>query len=356
MSQLTTLVDAATPLDRIALLPKVELHCHGWAVVDPEILAELRDRGFETPITPGELATLTPTGTFEEFVEWHRRLKPLRRNFEALKVVLAIHVERLKRQQVKYAEIMQGTSPIDLGDPPLPDNTSVMIDKMRQLRALTNSVGGGQTQVEFTIGCTTRGRPEVFERWVEPLIAMYEAGVIVGLAWGGLDEGHALHPHARSLAALHEAGIPMEIHAGEWDGPQRIHEAIEEGFASRIGHGIAAFQDPYLLDLLKERQIHLELCPTSNACTGVVPSMEEHPLREALELGLNFSINTDDPGTFACTVESEYRLAAEKFGFSEDDLLHVTANAMASLFPRRFGSNAGDAEALARAASRSRRS
>ena len=327
--------DEETPFDLIARLPKAELHCHGWAALDPAILALIRDQGHEIPITPEALAALTPARTFSEFTAWHQALKPLRRNFGALKILIEAHVQRLRAQNVAYAEIMLGTSPLDRGDPPLPDDTSVMVDKMRQLRELANSVGAGQTSVEFTIGLTSRASLELTEKWIRPLIEMYRAGVIVGITWVGLDEGGPVAPLAPVFVGLKEAGLPFEIHAGEFDGPRRVREAIEEGFADRIGHGIATFQDQYLLDLIKERQIHLELCPTSNVRTGVVPSIEEHPLRRALELGLNFSINSDDPGTFACSVESEYRLAADIFGFSEADLLQVTANAMGSRFRRQ---------------------
>lgn len=324
-------------MDFVARVPKAELHCHGWAVVDPAILTAIRDRGHNIPISPEDLSAATPTTTFAEFTRWHRTLQPLRTNFEAFKVALQIHVDRLKLQNVTYAEIMFGTSPLGLNQGLVPDDAAVMIGKMQDLQALANGTGTGDpaTQVEFMISLTTKQTLEITEAWVKPLIQMYEAGAIVGITWVGLDQGGPIAPLAECFGRLHEAGVPFTIHAGEFGGPERVWEAIEQGHATRVGHGIAAFHDPNLLDLLRERQIHLELCPTSNVRTGVVPSIEEHPLRQALDLGLNFSINSDDPGTLGCTVESEYRLAAEAFGFSEGDLLRVTSNAIASRFGRR---------------------
>ncbi|MGD9100617.1 MAG: hypothetical protein PVF45_09050, partial [Anaerolineae bacterium] len=87
-----------------------------------------------------------------------------------------------------------------------------------------------------------------------------------------------------------------------------------------------------LLDLVRERRIHVEMCPTSNLKTGSVSRIEEHPIGRARELGLNFSVNTDDPGPFECSMASEYALLAEVFGFGEQDFERIYANSLAARF------------------------
>src|SRR5699024_11458614 len=80
--------------------------------------------------------------------------------------------------------------------------------------------------------------------------------------------------------------------------------------AVRIGHGIGAAADPDLMEYLSGKEIALEICPTSNLCTGAVASPEIHPLSALLASGVRVSVNYDDPGMFSTTLNDEYALAA----------------------------------------------
>ena len=77
---------------------------------------------------------------------------------------------------------------------------------------------------------------------------------------------------------------------------------------------------------LREREIPLEICITSNLVTGVVKRIEEHPVRRLFDAGVPIVLNTDDPAMFGCTLVGEYRLAAEQFGFSEAELRTIAGN------------------------------
>lgn len=127
-------------------------------------------------------------------------------------------------------------------------------------------------------------------------------------------------------------GVHVTIHAGEAVGPESVWEAIELLGAERIGHGIHAFDDPALVRHLAERQICLEMCPTSNWLTGAVERLEEHPLRAALEAGVAATINTDDPTLFGVTLGDEVRLARQVIGLSEAQVDHSFEVAAASSF------------------------
>ena len=82
---------------------------------------------------------------------------------------------------------------------------------------------------------------------------------------------------------------------------------------------------------LHERDIPLEICITSNLVTGVVERVEDHPVRRLFDAGVPIVLNTDDPAMFGCTLVGEYRLAAERFGFSEEELVGIAENSF------RFG-------------------
>jgi len=104
-----------------------------------------------------------------------------------------------------------------------------------------------------------------------------------------------------------------------------VWAALEIG-AERIGHGISAIEDAELMRHLRDSGIPLEICITSNVVTGVVKRIEDHPVRRLYDAGVPIVLNTDDPAMFGCTLVGEYRLAAERFGFSEAELRGIAEN------------------------------
>jgi adenosine deaminase/aminodeoxyfutalosine deaminase len=119
--------------------------------------------------------------------------------------------------------------------------------------------------------------------------------------------------------------LRLVAHAGESTGPESVWAALKLG-AERIGHGIAAARDAELMRQLREQDIPLEICLTSNMVTGVVKSLDEHPLRRLYDAGVPIVLNTDDPAMFGCTLAGEYRLAARQFGFSEAEMRGIAEN------------------------------
>ena len=87
--------------------------------------------------------------------------------------------------------------------------------------------------------------------------------------------------------------IPFTIHAGEADGKDSIKSAIDFE-TSRIGHGIRIYEDDLLMKKLIDKNILLEICPTSNIQTNVVDSYKNHPVKAYYNKGIKISINTDN--------------------------------------------------------------
>ena len=308
---------------RFQPLPKVELHCHVDGIVDPAMLRAIQGQGHPMPLTPEDLQAAYPVRNFEGFLRWFQATEPIEHNPENFKPILD-HIERLKAQNVTYAEIMLGTSQ-------LPRDEGRLIEEFRAFREYVTGLEDGQIQVEFLVGVRRSTPPERFDWVADRVIPLRQANLLFGVALAGWPESPIL-AFDRTLARLHEAGVGIEIHAGEWAGPESVWDALEHGSPDRIGHGVALFQDPRLIERFQRDRIHIEMCPTSNLKTGSVERLEDHPVRLARDLGLNFSLNTDDPGPFENSLESEYELLAETFGFQERDFARVAENALQARF------------------------
>jgi adenosine deaminase/aminodeoxyfutalosine deaminase len=167
---------------------------------------------------------------------------------------------------------------------------------------------------------------------VEPAMRVAEIAAelrnegVVSLGIGG-DE-------LRGPAALFESvyafarskGLRLTAHAGETAGPESVWDALRIG-AERIGHGIRAVGDPALLRHLRDHNVPLEVCITSNLATGVVGRIEDHPVRRLFDAGVPITLNTDDPGIFETSLAREFEIARDVFGFSESELKTIADNA-----------------------------
>jgi aminodeoxyfutalosine deaminase len=133
---------------------------------------------------------------------------------------------------------------------------------------------------------------------------------------------------AYRLAAEH--GLHLVCHAGETGGPEQIKDAIDILNAERIGHGIAAIRSAALMNTLAERQIPLEICPTSNLRTNALDiqlnsansTLSQHPLPKLFRHGIPITLSTDDPAMFHTTLLDEYS-AAFDMGLSLDELQRI---------------------------------
>ncbi|MGD9099778.1 MAG: hypothetical protein PVF45_04805, partial [Anaerolineae bacterium] len=278
------------------MFPKVELHCHMDGILDRAMAWDIRRDDPSYPLDPREFERAYPIGNDAvSFFKWWDFIAPIEGQLENFYPILGRHIERLKAQGVRYAEVM-----IASGE--TPRDPVQAVEAVGAFREWVNGQEGGEMQVEFLIAFGRHRPVEVVEEIADRILKLYQTGLIVGVALAGPEKGHPVKPFQKTFARFHEAGLGIEIHAGEWCGPESVWDALEHGFPDRIGHGVSLVQDSRLLDLVRERRLHVEMCPTSNLKTGSVSRIEEHPIGRARELGLNFSVNTDDPGPFECSM------------------------------------------------------
>jgi adenosine deaminase len=151
---------------------------------------------------------------------------------------------------------------------------------------------------------------------------------IIALGLGGPEIDNPPGKFRAAFDRVRTAGMPCILHAGETVGPESIREAIEVAGTRRIGHGVRAAEDEALMHLLRERRIPLEICPTSNVCLGIFPSLEFHPFQRFLEYGLVVTLNSDDPAMFNTTLTGEFIKGQKTWNWNRDTIRRLVMTAV----------------------------
>ena len=174
---------------------------------------------------------------------------------------------------------------------------------------------------------------------------------VLGFDLAGPEIGFPSARHAAAVRTLREASFPVTIHAGEAAGPQSVADAIHHGLALRLGHGVRVVEDvvfgepteddPWglaeavlgpLAHWVRDQQITLEVCPSSNLQTGVAPSIATHPVTALARLGFAVAISTDNRLMSATTATREFELLVTEAGWTLGDLLTATLTAAHATF------------------------
>ncbi len=311
----------------ITAMPKVELHLHLEGTMQPATLLRIAERNHvELPAYNVEGVTqLFNYHHFHEFLSVFMVLaRALKRgeDFELLAYELGHH---LADQNVRYAEVMVSAF----------QYYSRGID----LSEVVQGAMAGFTRAERERGTPVRlafdyGRQfgaETAWKVLELAIQNMRYGLV---AWsiGGDEVNYPPQLFAEVFAAARQAGLRVMAHAGEVVGPASVWGAVDVLGCQRIGHGIRSIDDPALLAHLHAHNVVLDISPSSNVCTGAVPTIEAHPLRRLYDAGISITLNTDDPTFFKTTLNDEYRLAAQVFGFDAGELAQLALNAARAAF------------------------
>jgi len=178
------------------------------------------------------------------------------------------------------------------------------------------------------IVCAMRHLPESETVRSARLALRYQGRGVVAFDLAGAELGHPPADHDRALALCRDAGLPLTVHAGEADAAERVVEAVRLG-ARRIGHGVHlvdALADParrHLIDEVRARDVHLEVCPTSNVHTGAAASIATHPITALWRAGVSLSFHTDNRLMSAITHSSEAAALLQHTPLTPGDLVSM---------------------------------
>ncbi len=290
-------------------VPKAELHLHLEGSVEPETLYEL-----DSATSMEEYRALYQYTDFDAFLRAFASVGKRLRTPQDYALITRRLLGRLEAQNVRYAEIIIAAGVVLWKEQ----------DFAPIFEAIRAAAGESTVQVRWILDAVRQfGVAPAMQ--VAALAAERLDRGVVALGIGGSEERGPANWFQDVFAFAKREGLHLHAHAGESMGPESIWDALALG-AERIGHGISAVRDPALLRHLRERDIPLEICITSNLVTRVVQRMEDHPVRRLFDAGVPIVLNSDDPAMFRCSLAGEYRLAAERFGFTEAELRKIAEN------------------------------
>lgn len=327
--------DAAL-MRRLLAMPKIDLHRHLTGSIDVETairIAAAYDVELPTYIS-SELQDILfnrrEIDTLKKYFTPWSVLNKLYVSSESTREIISEAIAKAASDNVIYVEFR--TSPRGfLG----PNNPFTFEDYAETISAAVSEAAAKHgIVVRFILGIARHvfgripleDRNRMFARIID--IISTRRDCFVGVDLNGDETAAGGEGFGYFFRTAREKGFKATVHAGEHGPAANVRYAVENLLASRIGHGIAAAQDPDVLELLAERNCALEICPTSNAILGVATRTEDLPLRILQKSGVPFVICSDNPARCRTSLTEELFKVSRAFDMSFGDLENMVSNTL----------------------------
>jgi len=324
--------DETTPVNKYFTHPKVELHRHLEGSLRLATMLDIaRQHGVTVPVSMLNLSGLVQVQdqdpqTFTNFLDKFKTLRLFYKSPDVIHRVTAEAVEDAARDNIRYLELR--FTPVALSRAesfPLNDVMDWVVESAQE------AAKKHRIKVGLIASVNRHESPELAEQ-----VAWLAAGQIkngmVGLDLAGNEAEFKSTPFQGIFKEAQQSGLHITIHAGEWGPAENVRDAIENLGAERIGHGVRVLEDENVAALARERGVAFEVCVTSNYQSGVVKTLDSHPLLRMLDQGLRATVNTDDPSVSRITLSHEYQTVCDKLNLPFETLSETVLTAAEEAF------------------------
>jgi adenosine deaminase len=312
-------------LDFLRKLPKTEIHLHIEACISKETIIKILQEHKEN-FDVEEIEKLYQFKNLNEFIKLFLFILDSIKKPEDFQFIFENLKHYLIQNNIRYAEVFYAPSR-------LIQNGLEFREIARTLDYLAKEcVLDGGPEVKFLVDVSRTFGPENASKNLKRLLEA-KVDTHIGIGLGGAELMGPARDFKDIFAQARAEGLHCVAHSGEDDGPWSIWDTVQILKAERIGHGTSAIQDPDLLEYLRDRQIPIEICLTSNLFTGkYVRRLQDHPVRRYYDMGIICSINTDDPEIFNVDLTQEYYKLYKYLNFSITEIIDLIRMGVDSTF------------------------
>lgn len=318
-------------------LPKIELHRHLDGSVRLQTIIDLArknkiDLGVKTQSELRKKVTVTtPMVSLEAVLDSFWTTQKVLANYEAIKRVAFENVEDCFHEGHKLVELR--FAPVFIQR-----NKTLGFDEI--IEGVIDGITEGMEKYGIQVGLIhimPRSLDLNLNLGSTKEILRYRrshhknADRLVGIDLADLETEESFKDYAASVSEARSAGMGVTIHSGEDSSAQHVKRTLEIFKAGRIGHGIQIAKDPEVMKLVKEQDVVLEVCPTSNWLTNIVKDIQDHPLKFLYDQGVKVTLNSDDPHLMGITLVNEYEVAT-RLGFKLEELVQMNKWALEKSF------------------------
>lgn len=306
-------------------MPKSEIHLHMEACISKETLMGMLDRN-KIEYDTANIEKLYKFGNLAEFIKLFLFIIDSVKTPDDFELIFKNLRQYMDENNIKYAEVFLAPSRMIQNGLDFKEIAQTLDRMSRECRA------SGGPDVKYLIDVSRTFGPENASKNLQRVIQVKSSNII-GIGLGGAELMGPAKDYKEVFAQAKSEGLRAVAHAGEDDGPWSIRDTVEILKAERIGHGTSAIQDPSLMELLREKQVPIEICLTSNIFTGkYVRREKDHPVRRYYDEGLVCTVNTDDPEIFSVNLTDEYFKFYKHLNFTISEISDLVRQGLYSSF------------------------
>ncbi len=310
----------------IKMLPKVELHMHIEGSLMPEMLLQLAEKNsIDVPYeTLEDVHEAYQFNNLKDFVDLYIQGTEVIRSAEDFYQLTTAYLDKCQEQNIMHTEVFCDIRTyVDRGC--RPEMVFDGIEAGFQEGLKKHGITGGMIPTFIR----HLGVEKAAEDW-----QFYQQHMdrFLGVGLAAVEVGFPASMFKELFQSIKATGLPVVAHAGEEGPASYIWSAIKDLNVSRIDHGIRSLDDPDLVAYLQQSQIPLTVCPCSNVSLHVFDHMDQHVIGEMLDLGLNVTINSDDPAHFDAYLQENMEQVQQHCGITDDQLIRMTHNAIDASF------------------------